>query len=241
MMGHVLLLAMFLLASGPAASQSKVLSLNASQVPPFHTSDQQGMEDRLVRELYRRLGFEVQIRDVPAERGLRLLDEGYDDGMLARNPNMQQRYPNVVQFSESALTREYVVFTKTENFEPAGWDSLAPYHVGIVTGWKILERNIKNAASLSTASDGARLFQLLEEGRVQVVVFNRWGGLQLVNDLRLEGVRTLEPPLARRDVFFYLHKRHGDLAARASDELRRMKRDGTYDRIVAETLSPLAR
>ncbi len=222
-----------------AAAERRVLTISASNAPPYVTPQRTGLEDRLFTEVFRRLDIEVRIYDVPAQRGLVLLNDGQDDGTLARNPGMSKRYPNLVQFSEKALDREYLVYTTLPDIEVAGWDSLAGYSVGIVNGWKILERNITAARALTKVRDGAQLFRLLNEGRVDLVVFNRWGGLYLLRELAIKGVRTIEPPLARREVFFYLHKRHQELAQRASEVLREMKQDGSYQRLVEEALGPL--
>jgi len=224
----------------PAGAQPDRLSLiNGGQVAPFATPDGSGFEDRLAREIYRRLGIEVEISSAPSARALVLMNEGLEDGSLARNPGMSERFPNLVQFSEHALTREYVVFAKRRDIEPDGWNSLRPYDVGIVNGWRILEHNITDTRSMTKASDGEHLFRLLQEDRVDLVVFNRWGGLQLVKDLGLTDVELIGPPLARREVYFYLHKKHADLVAKASETLREMKRDGTYRQIFEETLAPL--
>ena len=92
---------------------------------------------------------------------------------------------------------------------------------------------------MTKANDGEHLFRMLQHDRVDLVVFNRWGGLQLIKDLGLTDVEMIGPPLARRDVYFYLHKKHAELAVKASETLREMKRDGTYRRIFEETLAPL--
>lgn len=221
------------------ADGKSVLWISASNAPPYSTPDKTGFEDRLFTEIFRRLGIEVRIYDVPSERGLSLLNEGRDDGTLARNAGMAQRYPNLVQFSEKALDREYLAYTKRADIEVTDWNSLAGFDVGIVNGWKILEENITTAGSLIKVRDGAQLFRILDEGRIDLAVFNRWGGLYLLRELGLKGVRALEPPLARRKVFFYMNKRHAALAEQASEVLRQMKLDGSYQRLIDETLGPL--
>ena len=226
--------------SAQAQSQSeKHLRLNSSQVPPYSTPERTGFEDRVAIEVYRRLGYRVTIVDAPAQRALVNIDTGIDDDSIARNPGMSKKFPNLVQFSEKVLDREYVAFTKTVEFEPGGWASLAPYHVGIVIGWKILENNIREAKLLTRVGTGAQLFQMLDQGRVDVAVFNRWGGYQLIKDLAIDGIRALEPALARREVFFYVNAKHADLAVKGSAALRNMKADGTYAEIQAETLGKL--
>ncbi len=223
----------------PISASANSLTLSASQSPPYHTPDLKGLEDQIALEIYRRLGYSVTIYDAPAARALILLNDGIDDGALARNPNMQQRFPNLVQFSEHVLEREYVAFTKSPWVKIDGWESLENYTVGIVNGWKILERNITNSKDLIKVRDGTQLFKILDAGRVEIVVFNKWGGLQLIRDLDLKDVRPVMPSLAAKKVYFYLHKRHADLAEDASEILRELKRDGTYDRLTQETLNPL--
>ena len=46
------------------------------------------------------------------------------------------------------------VFSRKLDFTVAGPDSLKPYDVGIITGWKILERNIVGTHSLTKLEDG---------------------------------------------------------------------------------------
>lgn len=216
------------------------LAISASQVPPYHTDDRTGFEDQVAIEIYNRLGYKISLHDVPPARALTLINDGIDDGSIARNPNLQKNFPNLVQFSEHALERQYVAYTLDPDLEIKKWRDLEDYSVGIVLGWKILERNITQSKSLTKVKNGKLLFRLLKKERVDVVVFNKWGGLQLVDDLGLENVIMLEPPLAARKVYFYLNKRHAELAEKASEALREMKADGTYDRLVDEILLPLS-
>lgn len=229
-----------LLLQCPALARDK-LHFSASVGMPFTNPENTGFEDRLVKELFGRLGYDVEVQFVPAERALRNLDAGIDDGAIGRTAGILTQYKNIRQVPEKALDRDFIIFAKSLDFRPEGWDSLAPYNVGIITGWKILENNIGHCKSLVKAKDGAQLFRLLEAGRVDLIIYNRWGGLQLLNDLELQGIRALEPPLVRAPHFFNLHKKHDHLVAPAARVLREMKEDGTYERIFAETLAPLAR
>ena len=55
--------------------------------------------------------------------------------------------------------------------------------------------------------------------------------------LGLTSVRALEPALARREMFFYLNRRHADLIDEASATLRALKADGTWKRIYAQKVT----
>jgi len=53
-------------------------------------------------------------------------------------------------------------------------------------------------------------------------------------------VTMLQPPLADKDMFLYLHKKHRNLIPRITASLRAVKADGTYQRLVDRFLTPLA-
>jgi polar amino acid transport system substrate-binding protein len=69
-------------------------------------------------------------------------------------------------------------------------------------------------------------------------MFDRWGGLWWI---RAHGVaaHALEPPIAVREMYLYLNKKHAALIPRISAALAQMKEDGEYQRIYSQTLTPL--
>jgi polar amino acid transport system substrate-binding protein len=235
----ILLMGATVAAADQASTPRKVV-INSEPFPPLSTVEGTGFEDLLAKEMYRRLGIEIDINMVPSERGLVNANAGIDDGTLSRVGGMSSKYRNLLQIEEIAVERDYVAFARRSDIRIDGWSSLKPYDVGIVNGWKILERNIKDVRSLTKVRQPMQLFQLLELGRVDVIVFARYSGLQMIHDLGLKGVEVLEPPLASRATYFYLHKNHQGLVPRAAAALREMKADGTYRRLYDRIIGPLA-
>ncbi len=223
------------LSAGPAPS----LTIVSEVFPPHSTADARGFEDLLAKEMFRRIGVAVEIEHLPSERVLLHANQGDKDGAHSRIAGMSEKFPNLVQLRESTMQRDYVAFARGADIEISDWDSLAPYHVGIVNGWKILEWNIKQAKSLTKVRTARQLFQLLDAGRVDIVVYGRWVGLHVIRELGLQGLRDIDPPLATREVFAYLHRKHQDLVPRVSTALGEMKRDGAYQRIFEQTLGHL--
>ena len=58
-------------------------------------------------------------------------------------------YPNLIQVPEEITRFGVVIFSKKSDLVIKGWNSLKSFHVGIVTGWKILETNITGTKSLT--------------------------------------------------------------------------------------------
>lgn len=231
----LLLLALFLTAEADADP----LAVNTFGTPPLSNGHCTGFHDLLTLELFHRLGLEVVIPRLPAGRALINANLGIDDGDLPRIAGLSRLYPNLVRVPESILSYTFVAFTRRITTTTERWDALQPYHVGIVRGWKILEENIVNPRSLIKVKDPTQLFRLLKRDRAEVVVYEQWQGLQIAKDLAIEGLRILSPPLAEREMFLYLHKKHTNLAAKAAVVLKGMKEDGTYQRLFRETLAPL--
>lgn len=169
------------------ADWPKSLTLNTEDYAPYSKRDGTGFEDLIAKEIFKRLGVSVKWNFLPSERVLVNANSGLDDGILARVGGMSKKYPNLVQFEEPALTRDYVGFTNQNHIKVSGWKSLKPYHVAIITGWKLLERNIKNTKSMIKVKNAKQLFSVLEANRVDIVVFSRLFGLQIIKDRNLKG------------------------------------------------------
>jgi polar amino acid transport system substrate-binding protein len=221
----------------PLAIAGETIVFNTANDPPNSTDDHRGIGDRIMSEAFRRLDIPLVIEKMPSERSLINANQGIDDGNFARVEGMEALYPNLVRVPEAVTRFQFVVFTRNVEGAVTGWDSLKPYDVGIITGWKILEKNIVGTRSLTMVSDEAQLFNLLTAGRVDVVVYDRVQGLHFLEKEKIGGVRVLESPLAVRDMYPYVNKKHQVLAAKLAEELGKMRNDGTIDRIRSEVLS----
>lgn len=220
-------------------AQDRII-LNTSNEPPNSTDSLNGICDRVVKEAFRRIGMDVQIIRLPSERALLNANEGIEDGNYARVGGMISRlYPNLVQVPEPITKFEFTAFSKKHDFKASGWEGLKPYHVGIVTGWKILENNIQNTKSLTMVSNADALFGMLEAEKIDIAVYDLRQGKFAIKKLKVKDIRAALPPLTTQDMYIYLHKKYETIVPKLTDALRQMKKDGTYRRIVSETLKDL--
>ena len=219
------------------AAERPVLVLNDTNDPPFTTADRSGFLDVVAGEAFRRVGVELRLVKLPAERGLINANAGIEDGDMVRIAGLEKQYPNLVRVPEKLVDWEFTAFSKDASIA-SNWTALRRRSVGLIKGWKIYEQNMAGAERAVTADDPAQLFRLLELDRIEVALYMRWMGLALVKQQGLKDVQPLEPPLATREMFIYLHKRHAQLAPRLADALRALKRDGFYERAYREKLLP---
>ena len=199
--------------------------------PPLSTPQHDGMLDSIVSEAFRRSNATVEFIVTPSERGLVNANSGVADGDVNRVGGLSRIYQNLLQVAESNMQYEFIAFTTADNMRIDGWGGLKPLRVGFITGWKILEENVV-ASSVTKVEAPIQLFEMLAKGRVDVVIYDRWGGSYYLKELNVVGARPVEPPLATREMYMYLNKKHEALARELADSLRKMKLDGTHQSIL---------
>ncbi|MFZ6778409.1 substrate-binding periplasmic protein [Undibacterium sp. Ji83W] len=226
-----------------SARAEATLVLNTPFFAPITSPGRDGVLDLFYAELFKRVGFKVDIQPMSAERSLLNVNNGIDDGDVSRVLGIDKTYPNLVRVPESVMFYQMVVFTRKPSFTVTGADSLKPFDVGILTGWKILERNIVDTRSLLKLETGTQLFSMLDKGRIDVAVIEKLEGLHFIKSLGLKDIKIMEPAFVEGDWFLYLNKKHEALVPRLAEEIRKMKQDGTHKRIfdsVLKRYQPLA-
>lgn len=214
----------------------KTFNINSGIFPPYTTEDRNGFEDRLAKELYKRLGFKIIFNKVPGERGLLNLNQGLDDGLLSRIAGLEKKYQNILPIMEEAVEWRFVAFTNKKDVKINSWRDFEAYDVAYLTGWKIFDINIKKYRSLTRVNKAKQLFKLLDHNRVDVVVYALQPGKWFIKTLGIDGVHDLQPALAIKKKYFYVHKKHKELIPRAIRILKSIKKDGTYKKLYKATI-----
>ncbi len=233
----LLLLGTWLGLSSPAFSaEMPVLVLNNTNEPPYTTPDGNGFLDLVVREAFRRAGVQLRLVRLPAERALINVDAGLEDGDLTRIVGLEQNYPNLVRVPEKLIDWEFAAFSQNSAL-PARWNVLRAVPVGHIRGWKIYEKQLEGAPHVISSDDAAQMFRLLQLGRIDAALYERWMGMSLVRRQAIQNVHLLDPNLARREMYIYLNKRHAALVPRIAEALRAIKAEGLYDRLYKEKVT----
>ncbi len=234
----LLYLLVFLIIFPSFSFAQSTIILNTSAEPPITNFKETGILDLVYREAFNRLGYQIEISRIPAERAMTNVNKGIDDGKYIKIAGLSKLYPETIQVPENCIDYDFVVFTKNENFRPVGYESLKPYNVAFINGWKILEKNVVGTTSVTKVENAKLLFTLLEKDRVDVIIYSRLEGYALLKEMELNGIKVLEPPLIVKEMFLYLNKKHATLVPKVAKSLREMKKDGTYNRLYDQALSP---
>ena len=235
-----LLLYIFMLATTSALAQ-KPLIIGTSYKQLFSTPEQNGTLDNIAREAFARIGIPVELPFLPAERSLLAANSGIHDGELNRIVNLEKNYPNLVRVEESMMTFRFVAFTKNCNVQTSSWSAFIPYRVGIIKGWKILEDNTGILPQVTYVNSAQQLFTQLDKGRIDIALYGELLGYAQLHSMGIDDFTVLQPPLAEREMYMYLHKKHRTLVPLVAGALRSMKEDGTYGRLFVKATNHLSR
>lgn len=227
-----------LLSLAPALAEP--LRLTSGVRAPYFLPDRQGFLDRLIPEIFRRVGVAAEAVQYDASARANInANSGIDDGVAMRVKGLEKNFPNLLRVEEKLIDNEFVAYALKENFATTGFETLRPYQVAYITGWKVFDDAIVPGTAVTRVPDADQMFSLLANGRADVVLFERWQGQYILGQRKL-AARLLLPPLVSTEMFIYLHKKHAALVAPAAEALREMKADGTYQRIFAQTLGGTA-
>lgn len=218
------------------------LVLTSGVLAPYTTPDRTGFLDQIIKVLFQEVGLEAELLIYPTatERGMLNANEGVDDGLAMRVAGLEKQYPNLIRVPEPIAINDFVAITTRHRFDTSKWESLEPYVVSYIIGWKVFEYNVPKAKERTLVRDADQLFTLLARDRADVVLYERWQGLLKTREMGLK-VQVMEPPLKRTPMYIYLHKKHADLVPRVAQALSRLKQNGTYAKIHDATLAASAR
>ena len=222
-------------------AQPDVFILNTSTGAPYTTNNQQGFQDLIVAEIFKRIGLKGEVGFYESSaRALTNANDNLDQGVVMRVRGLEKKYPNLVRVDEPLIRNDFVAYSRDLDLKTDSWESLKPYTVVYINGWVIFERNLSPSQQYHTVKTPGQMFAMLEKDRVDLVLYERWQGLQNALD---SGVQVVvhEPALASVNMYMYIHKDFAEVAPKIAKALREMKQDGTYQDVYDRTLKVLAK
>jgi polar amino acid transport system substrate-binding protein len=233
----MILTSLTLFSAGRAVAGQK-LELNYGNASPYIAPEGKGFYADIAAEAFRRIDIEAEVIYIVSARSLINANQGIEDGNMARIAGMEKKFPNLIPVPEKIVDFEFTAFTREVDFKVDGWGSLKPYEVGIVTGWKIYGKNITEVKLITKVKRSEQLFRILDKGRIEVAMYERWDGAWLIKELGLD-LRPLDPPITVKPLYLYLHKKPTALVPKVAQALIDMKKDGSYQAIYDRNFSAL--
>ncbi len=195
---------------------------------------------RLIEELKKRSGIEIELEKLPSLRSLLYADKGIIDGELSRIKTLStdKNYSNLKIVDAPWLEATFKVIVKKDSpINITGWESLKYYRFCYKRG-NILIKNMMDANNVS-GYDLATPMQALKQivnDRCDVTAY--WYEHYTPEDLRYMKDNNLVAvhDLVIMEGFIYLHESKRQFIAEINRALREIKRDGTREKIFDESI-----
>jgi polar amino acid transport system substrate-binding protein len=215
-------------AATPARAELPVITVSTNNTP----LDRKALQV-LSQEALRRIGVDFRLVSLPSERSLLAANLGEVDGEGLRVAGLAEQYPNLVRVPERYVSTSFVAFARDATISlDHGWNSLQPYRVAFITGWKLFESQAGGARVVHKVDRPEQLFEMLDHGHADLALYTQADGVALVRKLGLATIAPVQPTLQDVDLYLYLNRKHEALVPRLARALREMKADGTYHRLL---------
>jgi polar amino acid transport system substrate-binding protein len=237
-----MLLALVLFALLPGAIPTyavEKLVLNTGLRDPFTTNAKDGFIDLIVRETFRRIGIDAEIIIYQnSVKSLQNSNNGIDDGAALHIKGLEKRFSNLMRVPEKLIDYDFIAYSTDQSLITDSWTTLDGFNIAYIKGWQIFQNNLPDHPSVARTRTAQQMFDLLSNGDVDIMLYERWQGLWRAQQLDIK-IRAHSPPLAKRGMFMYLNKKHSGLVEKAAAALLEMKKDGTHKAIFDKTLGQL--
>lgn len=193
---------------------------------------------RIMSAAYARLGVQIDIVPLPANRALMMAVKGEAAGDMMRIAALDGLHPSLVQVSYPLLHGELRAITLDPGL--THWDrtQLADKRIAIRRGVVIAERATAGM-TVAAITDPEQFLPMLERDRVDILVVSDIAGIDPFTDADWSRLRVLDGVVAHFSLHHYLHRRHADLAAPLAEVLAQMDASGETAAITADFLHSL--
>lgn len=188
----------------------------------------------ILKQAYQKLGINISIKEYPGLRGLSYANNGETDGEAFRILDVDKEYINLIRVPIPIRQDSIHLFVKKgKEFVLEGFSSIPKdYTVEYKRGLKFIEYASKEYQIKAIGNNNVKsMFQKLESNRCDVVVAGGPQGLQYIQDLGLNDIVMLEPPIYTTFLYHYLNKKHIKLVPQITEILKEMENTGEIEKI----------
>lgn len=227
----------FLLLNLTGIIPAETIQLNTADSAPYSKTDDTGFYDILLKEVFKTIGYTIEINHYPSERSLQWANDGHNDGEFARISGLSETYVNLIEVTEPLVSFNFVAVKRKDNsISVTSWEDLKSLRVGFLNGWKIYEENVGSYPHVIRYNDIDSMIKVLLSDRLDVILYSKLRAEEYIRNFNIQGLEVITPPLSVRTMHLYLHNSIPDLAKQVNEALKDVKYSGRYDEIYNQYL-----
>ena len=182
---------------------------------------------------YAALGYKLNVSYLPSKQALYESSHGETDAELVRIEAVGRKYPNLVRVPEALFDVSGMAFSWNETMSVRSEQDLWGRRIGIVKGIQWAAKFAEGSAP-KLARNVHQLFELLANRQIDIALEAQLTGQPELKHFPNRGISMLYDTPIQFPVFHFLHKKHRELVAPLSEEIRKMKKRGEINRILRD-------
>ncbi|MBN1969821.1 MAG: transporter substrate-binding domain-containing protein [Candidatus Delongbacteria bacterium] len=220
------------------------LNLVTLQYPPYQFEEDgvvKGVVIDLLKETFKRMDQPYKITVLPWARAIKYIEYGEVDGIFTIYKTREREA--FADYSTEVLMPQVIsLFVRSDsNIEFYGdLSKLSRYKIGVVRSVSYgiyFDKAIKDGTfrSIKEVAVGEENFKGLDTGLIDIVVSNKFGGVDIINELKLNNnIKMLSFDLDSVSSYIAFSKEKNLTKTRDKFDLvlKKMKADGSYSRII---------
>lgn len=224
---------------GEGANASSLVFLGNKNIAPvvyLDNSTPAGIAVDIVRSLAKYIPQPIEIRAMDWLEAQALVAQGKADVLIQINQTEERN--RTLDFSDALLESQFSIFTQANNMDITGLSSLRGLRVGVESGGLPQQFLEKNPHILLTIIPNFPTgFKLLSEKAIDAVVIDYRVGTNILAENHIQNIKATGEPIAFSYSSFAVKKGNTKLLDEINNALRKIKADGTYQKII-ETWKP---
>lgn len=191
----------------------------------------QYLSAHVVTQAYKRIGYDVQIRELPNARALSESTSGNLDGEVSRIAGIELTHPDLLRIPIAVNKLEGIAFSSATDIDIKTWDDLRGYTIICVRGIKFVEQNLQERnINCSDTTYISQAIKMLEMKRGDILILPRLNGLKYLSEQAQTNIKPVSTALVELPLYHYIHKSNQRLYNDLLRELKSMEESGEIRR-----------
>lgn len=187
---------------------------------------EQEVASKILPEIYNKLGINIDIEALPAERAKMWATDGTKDGEILRIFSYGEKNPGMVRVPTPYSSLETTAFAlKSSSISIKTKDDLKKYKVVIVRGVQHTKDMAEGLEKVHVINDSEQMMKFLEAGRADIALINTITGQGVLKSLKIDSIAPVGT-LETLDLFHYLNEKNKDIVPKVDEVIQKMAKSG---------------
>jgi len=192
---------------------------------------EQEVAEKLLKDIYKQIGIEIEIKAYPGERAKMMATEGEADGEILRIFSYGEKNKMMIRVPTPYSYLETTAFAKKSmNISVKNKEDLKKYKLVVVRGVQHTKDITEGLENIHIVNSIESMMNCLDAERDDVALTNTLAGMGILKKLKnteIVPVGTIET----LDLFHYLHEKNKDIVPKIDEVIQKMSKSGELKKL----------